>query len=86
MRQAYSIWIDLGRTLNYTDHTNILYSKASQRLGLVKRSCYFITNTYKRRILYLTMVRSIFEHCPFVWRPYSESAIDKLESLQKKGH
>ena len=76
--------ITMNRTLNYTDHTNILYSKASQRLGLIKRSCYFITNIAKRRILYLTMVRSIFEHCPVVWRPSSESAIDKLESLQKR--
>ena len=30
------------------------------------------------------MVRSIFEHCPGLWRASSESAINKLESLQKR--
>ena len=37
-----------------------------------------------RRALYLTIVRSIFENCPYVWKPSSESAINKLESLQKR--
>ena len=37
-----------------------------------------------KRTLYLTMVRSIFEHCPVVWRPASTTAIAKLESLQKR--
>ena len=50
--------ITMNRTLNYTDHTYILYSKASQRLGFLKRYCHFITNTSKRRILYLTIIWS----------------------------
>ena len=58
--------ITVNRTLNFTEHANSLYSKANQRFGLLKRSCHFIDNTAKRRVLYLTMVRSIFEHCPVV--------------------
>ena len=38
----------------------------------------------KRRVLYLTLVRSFFEHCPIVWRPSSNTAINKLESIQKR--
>ena len=30
------------------------------------------------------MVRSIFEHCPYIWRPVSATAINKLELLQKR--
>ena len=37
-----------------------------------------------KRALYLTLVRSIFEHCPIVWRPSSNSVIDKLETIQKR--
>ena len=37
-----------------------------------------------RRALYLTIVRSIFENCPYIWKPSSESAINKLETLQKR--
>ena len=58
--------ITVNRTLNSTEHANSLYSKANQRFGLLKRPCHFIDNTAKRRVLYLTMVRSIFEHCPVV--------------------
>ena len=79
---------DLGiimtRTQNFTEHVNSLYNRANQRLGLLKRSCHFVDSSPKRRILYLTLVRSNFEHCPIVWRPSSESAIKKLESIQKR--
>ena len=76
--------ITMNRTLNFTEHANCLYSKANQRFGLLKRTCHFVKNSSKRRILYLTMVRSIFEHCPVVWRPSSNSAINKLENIQKR--
>ena len=76
--------ITMNRTLNFSDHSNFLYCKANQRFGLLKRTCHFVNNTSKRKILYLTMVRSIFEHCPVVWRPSSNSVINKLESLQKR--
>ena len=41
-------------------------------------------DTNKRRVLYLTLVRSLFEHCPMVWRPASKATVEKLESLQKR--
>ena len=61
----------MNGTLNFTQHADMLYPKASQRLGLLNRTCYFVNNQEMRRVLllYLTMVRSIFEHCSIVWRP-----------------
>ena len=72
----------INRTLNFTGHAEILYSKANQRLGLLKRSRLFINDQNKRRVLYLTMVRSVFEHCPTIWRP--SPTVKKLESIQKR--
>ena len=40
---------------------------------------------HKRRTLFLAQVRSQFEHCPVVWQPHSKTALDKLESVQKRG-
>ena len=37
-----------------------------------------------KRALYLSLVRSIFEHCPIIWRPSAATTIDKLESIQKR--
>ena len=71
--------------LTWTEHSNILYSKANQRLGMLKRNCNFVQNFHKRRTLYLAQVRSQFEHCPVVWQPYAKSDLDKIESIQKRG-
>ena len=76
--------IHINGMLNFSHHADILYSKANQRFGLLKRSCHFVKNPDRRRALYLTMIRSLFEHCPYVWRPSAITTINKLESLQKR--
>ena len=70
--------------LNFTDHCNKLYSKANSRLGLNRRTCHFLTNSAQKRKIYLVMVRSLFEHCSVVWKPYNQTTKDKLESIQKR--
>ena len=76
--------IIMNKTLNFTAQSEKLYSTANQRFGLLKRTCHFVNNYRMRRVLYLSIVRSIFENCPYVWKPSSESAINKLECLQKR--
>ena len=76
--------IHINGTLNFSYHVDMLYAKANQRFGLLKRTCHFIKNMYAKRALYLTMVRSLFEHCPVIWRPASSTSINKIESLQKR--
>ena len=74
----------MNRTLNFTEHATSLFNKANQRFGILKRTCHFVHNKNKKRALYLAMVRSIFEHCPTVWRPSSNTVISRLESIQKR--
>ena len=74
----------MTQTLNFSDHSDKLYSKACQRLGLLKRTCHFVNNLKMRKSIYLSIVRSIFEHCPYIWKPSSDTTIKKLESLQKR--
>ena len=76
--------IHINGTLNFTYHADVLYSKANQRFGLLQRTCHFVKNSNRKRALFLTMIRSFFEHCPFVWRPSSLTSINKLESIQKE--
>ena len=70
--------------LTWNEHCDI-YSKADQKLGMLKRNRDFVQNVQKCRILYLAQVRSQFEHCPVVWQPHSKTVLDKLESIQKRG-
>ncbi len=76
--------IFMNPVLNFNEQANFLYGKANQKFGMLKRNCYFVMDTNRRKVLYLTLVRSIFEHCPVVWRPASKSTINKLEGLQKR--
>ena len=76
--------IHINPTLNFNEQALFLYAKANQKLGMLKRNCYFVSDVKKRKALYLTLVRSIFEHCPTIWRPRSKTMIDKLENLQKR--
>ncbi|MCP4457910.1 MAG: reverse transcriptase family protein [Cytophagales bacterium] len=74
----------MNSTLNFTEQADYLYNKANQKFGMLKRTCHFVSDPKKRRALYLTLVRSLFEHCPSVWRPASNTMVEKLESLQKR--
>ena len=77
-------WIIINSKLNFNEQQDNLLSKANQQFGLVKRTCNFVKDIRRRRVLYLTLVRSQFEHCSPIWRPYYETMLEKFESFQKK--
>ena len=64
-------------------HDKIL-KQTHQMLGFTKRTCHFIKDTRKRRSIYLSLVRSNFEHGSIIWRPITETEISDFEKLQKK--
>ena len=79
---------DLGvvttQKLTMTDHQKKVATKFSQRLGLIKRVCTIIGSRFKRRTLYVSLVRSLTEHCSQVWSPVSKASTDYFEKLQKR--
>ena len=80
--------IDLGVTintkLNWNEHCNKLVNKANSQLGLLMRTCHFTMDKRQKKTFYLTIVRSIFEHCSIVWRPKSCNQISKFDAIQKR--
>ena len=75
--------VDINTKLNFNDQCNRLFSKANQQFGITKRTCYFVKDIRRKRALYLSLIRSQFEHCSPIWRPYGKTMLNKLESLQK---
>ena len=79
---------DLGVHINtnfsFTDHCEKFLTSANQKFGILKRTCSFVKDQKRRRVLYLSLVRSQFEHCSPVWRPSSATMRDKFENFQKK--
>ena len=60
----------------------VTFSKANRMLGLVKRTCQFVKEHNQKRVLYLSLVSSLFNHCSSVWRPASVTLINKIERVQ----
>ena len=80
--------VDLGgiitNKLLWTNHYDKLVKTANSRLALLMRTCHFSSNQKQKRAFYLTVVRSIFEHCSIIWHPDSSNQISKFEAIQKK--
>ena len=74
----------MNPAFNFNDHHDALFTKANQQFGLLKRTCHFVQDIKRRRTLYLTLVRSQFEHCSPVWRPDSKSSLRKFDEFQKR--
>ena len=70
--------------LSWTKQCQSLRSKASSRLGLLRRTCHFVQNIKQKRALYLALVRSQFEHCSVIWSPTSDAGFAQLESIQRR--
>jgi ribonuclease P/MRP protein subunit RPP40 len=76
--------VDINATLNFNPQCDRLIAKANQQFGLTKRTCFFVNDFRRKRTLYLSLVRSQFEHCSPIWRPTSETMISNFEAFQKK--
>ena len=61
---------DLGvmvtSNLDWAEQCSKVLSKANQKLGMCRRNCNFVIDKNRRRVLYLTLVRSQFEHCSVI--------------------
>ena len=66
----------VNKSFNFNEQFEILLTKANH--------FHFVTCKNRRRVLYLALVRSQFDHCSPVWRPGSITMMNKFESFQKK--
>ena len=76
--------VHVNKNFNFNEQCEIILTKANKKFGILKRTCHFVTCRNRRRVLYLALVRSQFEHCLPVWRPGSITMMNKFESFQKK--
>ena len=74
----------MSSKLSWIKQCTALRSKASSRLGLLRRTCHFVKNIQQKRVLYLALVRSQFEHCSVIWSPSSDAGFARLESVQRR--
>ena len=53
----------INKSFYFNEKFEILLTEANQKFGILKRICHFVTCKNRRRVLYLALVRSQFEHC-----------------------
>ena len=73
--------------LSWHSHHNHLASKAYNMLGLLRRSlCRGHSGDLimKRRLLYISLVRSQLMYCSQLWRPFHIVDIKRLETIQRR--
>ena len=76
--------VDMTPKLNWSNQIDRLCSKASQKLGMLRRNCHFVKDATRARTLYVTLVRSLFESCSIIWRPINQTLSNKVEGIQKR--
>ena len=50
--------VHVNKSFNFNEHCEKLLIKANQQFGILKRTCHFVTNKNRRRVLYLALVWS----------------------------
>ena len=50
----------VNKSFNFNEQGENKLTKANQKFGVLKRTCHFVTQTNRRRVLHLVLVRSQF--------------------------
>ena len=75
--------LNISNDLKWSTHVRDLCSKASSRLGFIRRNLQHCPLT-TRKNAYLALVRSVMEYGAAIWDPYLKTDIDRLEKIQNR--
>ena len=84
MKSEKDLGVLVCGNFSWNDQAHAIYSKATSRFGLLKRTLHFVKCPKQKRAFYLAIVRSQFEHCLQVWRPTTSTLTEKLEKIQMR--
>jgi hypothetical protein len=81
-------FVDLGvkvnSNLSWSNHISDIKGKAMRNLGYIKRTLGMNVSLEAKKVLYLTLVRSVISYCTQLWCPCSKRDIIRLESVQRQ--
>ena len=79
---------DLGilvsHNLSWNNHVNVISSEAQKLLNVLYRTCKDINDIRKKKLLYITWVRSRLEYARVVWSPHTKRNVNNLEQIQHR--
>ena len=80
--QEKDIGVLFDSHLNFRQHINDITKKASQMMGIIRRSFIELSPSVFRP-LYISLVRSRLEYAQCIWSPYTKGEIARLERVQR---
>jgi hypothetical protein len=75
--------ININDKLNWGEHVDNLAKRAGQRLGILRKARHILP-TSALATLYKTRVRSVMEYCSPIWQNAPCTALNKLDTIQRK--
>lgn len=80
---ARYLGVDISENLSWNTHISRVSKKANQTLGFVKRNIK-IHHEDLKATAYKTLVRPQLEYASSVWSPYTDTAIQQIEKVQRR--
>lgn len=74
----------ISSDLSWNRHCDYIVHTMTTKFNLIRRTCYFLKKSSAKRSLYLSMVRSLLEHCNPVWCHIGKTQLSALEKVQKR--
>jgi len=75
--------VKISHDLQWNDHIDYVTAEANSTLGFVRRNIN-INNPEVKERAYKTLVRPILEYSSIVWDPHTTTAVQKIESVQRR--
>uniref|UniRef100_A0A2S2QQ72 RNA-directed DNA polymerase n=1 Tax=Sipha flava TaxID=143950 RepID=A0A2S2QQ72_9HEMI len=83
VNQVRNLGIILSADLSFNAHINFTYGKSLRVLGFIKRTCSNFNDPICMKILYCSLVRSLFEYGTVLWNTNQSGLVKKLEKYKK---
>ena len=82
--QFKDLGIIISDNLTWDTHIGVITNKANRNLWLIKRTLGFQAPTKAKKILYVSLVRSVIEYGSQLWNPSNVRSLKILESVQRR--
>ncbi|MEN8123309.1 MAG: reverse transcriptase family protein [Bacteroidota bacterium] len=83
LKNQKDLGITISNDLHPSTHISYISSKANQRIGLIKR-CFFPLTNQKVQLLYESIIRPLLEYGSPVWNPWLKKDIHELDKIQDR--
>jgi hypothetical protein len=73
----------IDEKMNFSEHVDVMIGKVFAMLGFIRRLSLEFRNPYTLKSLYTSLVRPKLEYASYVWSPFYDVRVDKVEPKRR---